>query len=84
MKPAVNNARKLGMWKTYDRISQGKYILWEFIYNDNIDLLLYEKDTPIIEIELDIENYYGERFIDMACSLCPLLPEYVYKNYIKD
>lgn len=81
-KPRINYSKRLGMWRTADKLNPGKMILWEVDIEGEIDLLLYDNNTPRIEIEYDIETYYGKPFNKIVRSLSPLTPKYVYKKYI--
>jgi hypothetical protein len=82
MKRKINNGKQLGIWATYDRVEPGKKVLWELDMGDETDLLLYDKNIPIEQVEKDIENYYGVSIIKLGWLLHVLSSDEVYNTYL--
>ena len=82
MKGKIKNGRQLGMWTTFDRMKPGTKILWELDMGDESDLLLYDNNVSIEEVEKDIEVYYGLSLAKLGWSLRALTPDEVYSTYL--
>jgi hypothetical protein len=82
MKQKISYGRQLGIWTTYDRVEPGKKVLWELDMGDMTDLLLYDKNVSMEQVEKDIESYNGASVAKLGWSLRVLSPDEVYITYL--
>ena len=82
MKQGISYGRQLGIWLTYDQADPGKKVLWELTMENETDLLLYDSDIPMEQVEKDIKEYTGSTIAKLGWSLRVLSSDEVYSAYL--